>query len=233
MTKMFIGPHQRRISCKMAGMALLVGVWLAGVVIAHAQSPSPDIPVITYRREFKGSVPEFIEIVLRQDGTAKIDVRQLSDAPSPQDIVVSAAYARQIFDLAGQMRNFQGADLDAQRRVAYMGDKTLRWDQGAETHEAKFNYTLDPKANQLQKMFDNLAQEQADLTMLEERLRFDRLGVDQGLNQFEEHLNKGQLPDPERFLAVLDKIAEDTRVIERARQRARSTAARIRVATAK
>jgi hypothetical protein len=38
------------------------------------------------------------------------------------------------------------------------------------------------------------------------------------------------LPEPERFLGVLDRIAEDTRLIEVARQRARSLAARIRIA---
>lgn len=210
------------------GVALLAGMWLAGAAPGQAQSAA-DLPTITYRRVFKGSVPEFVEIVLRQDGAAKVDVRQLSDAPSPSEFVVSAAYGRKIFDLAGQMQNFQGANLDVQRRVAYMGDKTLRWDQGTESHQAQYNYTVDPKANQLQKMFDNLAQEQTDLTMIEERLRFDRLGVDQGLDQFAGHLDSGEVPDPQRFLAVLDKIAEDTRVIERARQRARSMAARIRV----
>ncbi len=37
------------------------------------------------------------------------------------------------------------------------------------------------------------------------------------------------LAGPERFLSVLDRIAADTRLIEMARQRARSLAARIRV----
>ena len=199
---------------------------------AQAPAPAagaPDLPTITYRRVFAGSTPEFIEIAVRQDGAAKADVRQLSESASPQDFMVGPAIRDQLFELARQMRNFQGADLEVKRRVANMGQKTLRWDQGTETYQAQYNYTVDAKAGQLQKMFENLAQEQADLTMLEERLRYDRLGVNQGLDQFEDHLSRGALPEPGRFVAVLDRIAEDTRLIELARQRARSLAARIRV----
>ena len=111
-----------------------------------------------------------------------------------------------------------------------MGRKTFRWDQGGKSYQAEYVYTVDPKASQLQKIFDNLAQEQTDLATLERQLRYDRLGVNQALGQFEEHLNRGVILEPERFLSVLDRIAEDARVLELARQRARSLAARIRVA---
>jgi hypothetical protein len=216
-----------------AASLLALLIFVCSLRAASAQAPaspatSSDQPTITYRRVFEHSTPEFIEIILRQDGTAKADVRQLSDPPSPQEFTVRPAYRDQIFDLAGQLRNFQKIDLEVHKRVANMGKKTLRWDRGAENYQADYNYTVDPKATQLQKMFENLAQEQSDLTLLEERLRFDRLGADQYLGQFEGHLNDGVLPQPERFLPVLDKIAGDTRLFEIARQRARSLAARIR-----
>jgi hypothetical protein len=219
---------------KMAGLALLMGLWLGGPLSARAQAPSQtaaasDLPTITYRRVFQGSDPEFVEITVRQDGAATADVRQLSDPASPQDFAVGPVLRGKIFDLAQQLRHFQGADLEARRRVAFLGKKTFRWDQGAETYQTEYNYTVDPKASQLQKIFENLAEEQADLAMLEQRLRYDRLGVNQALDQFEQDLDSGVLPEPERFLPVLDRIAEDTRLIEMSRQRARSLAARIRV----
>ncbi len=71
---------------------------LASPSLARSQSqaaaPQPDVPAITYRRVFKGSSPEFVEIVVRQDGAAKADVRQLSDPASPQDFQVAAAISR-------------------------------------------------------------------------------------------------------------------------------------------
>ena len=232
MTKMSHRPVVR----KMAGLALLAGLWLGGTATACGQALTQpadatrsDPPTITYRRVFEGSTPEFVEIAVRQDGAAKADVRQLSEAASPEEFAVRPAFRTQIFDLARQLRNFQGADLDVRRRVAYMGQKTFRWDHGAETYQAQYNYTVDPKATQLQKMFENLALEQGDLITLEQRSRYDRLGINQAIDQFEQHLNQGLLPEPERFLTVLDRIAEDTRLIELARKRARSLAARIRV----
>lgn len=234
MTNAFSALAGSRAGSKIAGLILLFGLCLGGTPIAQAQSraqpaAATNFPTITFRRVFQGSTPEFVEIVVRQDGAAKADVRQLSDAPAPQEFMVSPAIRAQIFELAGQMKHFRGADLDIHRRVANMGQKTLRWDNGAENYQTQYNYTADPRAAQLQKVFENLAQEQADLMMLEERVRYDRLGVNQGLDQFEDHLTRGSLPEPERFLAVLDRIAEDTRLIELARQRARSLAARIRV----
>jgi hypothetical protein len=230
-------PDSIPIFCRMAGLALLVCAGPFGTPIVRGQSPSPaparstpaaDLPTITFRRVFKGSSPEFVEIVVREDGAAKADVRQLSDSPSPQEFTVRQEIRAQLFDLARQMKKFQGADLELKRRVANMGQKTLLWENGAETFQAQYNYTVDPKATQLQKVFENLALEQGDLAMLEERVRYDRLGVNQGLDRFEDDLNRGSLAQAERFLPVLDRIAGDTRLIELARQRARTLAARIR-----
>jgi hypothetical protein len=228
--------HGKRIAGRVVAAAIVASVLLFGGAAAsgRAQAQAPPaaasgLPTITFRRVFQGSVPEFVEIVVRQDGAAKADVRQLSDTAEPQEFIVGPEFRDQIFDLARQLKNFKGADLDSHRRVANLGQKTFRWEQGAETYQAQFNYTLDPKAAQLQKMFENLAVEQADLGTLEERLRYDRLGVSQALARFEDHLDQRALPQPERFLPLLDRIGDDTRVMEVARQRARSLAARIRV----
>jgi hypothetical protein len=50
--------------------------------------------------------------------------------------------------------------------------------------------------------------------MLEQRLKYDRLGVNDALRQFENDLGKRALPEPERLLPVLDRIAADSRVVE-------------------
>ncbi len=146
----------------MAGWALLVCVCLGGGATVCAQMPgqpaaASDLATITFRRVFEGSTPEFVEIAVRQDGAAKADVRQLSDTASPQEFTVKAAVSSEIFELAQQLRNFQGADLDAHRRVAYMGRKTFRWEKGGESYQASTTTRLDPKAAQLQKVFESLA----------------------------------------------------------------------------
>jgi hypothetical protein len=126
------------------------------------------------------------------------------------------------------LHNFDGADLDVHRRVADLGQKTLRYENGAEVHETQYNYTTNHSASELQAIFEGLAQQLEDLDLLQDRLKYDRLGVNDALTQFEMHLNQRILPEPERLLPVLDSIAADSRLIDLARQRARTLAGRIR-----
>ena len=95
-------------------------------------------------------------------------------------------------------------------------------------HETQYNYTLNHAATQLAMIFEGLSQQQQDLDLLEQKLKYDRLGVNDALLQFEKDLAQRTLPEPERLLPVLDRIAADTRVVDVARQRARALAERIR-----
>lgn len=183
---------------------------------------------LTYRRVFKGSSPEFIEIKLSQDGPATVDIRQSSEDPDPQPFEVGAPVRQKLFALAAELHNFQDADLDVHRRVADLGQKTLRYEKDGEVHEAQYNYTTNHFAMQLQAIFEGLAQQQEDLDLLQMRLKYDHLGVNDALMQFEMNLNQRILPEPERLLPVLDSIAADSKLVDVARERARALAERIR-----
>src|SRR6185503_16887058 len=150
---------------------------------------------------------------------ASYDIRQLDEDSKPQMFEVGPAVRAKIAQLAGDLHNFQGADLDIHRRIADLGEKTFRYEKGAEVHETKFNYTIDRTANQLLMIFDGLSQQQQDLQNLEQKLKYDRLGVNDALRQFEADLGKRTLPEPERLLPILDRVATDTKVVEVARQR--------------
>ena len=59
-------------------------------------------------------------------------------------------------------------------------------------------------------------------------MKYDRLGVNDALLQFEDALNKSELPEPQRALPLLEQIAQDGRFVEIARQRSRALAERLR-----
>jgi hypothetical protein len=187
---------------------------------------------ITYRRVFKGSSPEFIEIKVSEDGTASYDIRQSSEDADPQPFQVGAPVQARIFALAAELHNFDAVDLDVHRRVADLGQKTLRYEKSGQVHETRFNYTINHSATQLQTIFEGLAQQLEDRDLLQRRLRYDRLGVNDALAQFELHLSQRILPEPERLLPVLDSIASDSKLVDVARQRARALAERIRASQA-
>lgn len=187
---------------------------------------------ITYRRVFKGSSPEFIEIKLSEDGTASYDIRQSSEDADPQPFQVGAPVQARIFALAAELHNFDAVDLDVHRRVADLGQKTLRYEKDGQVHETQFNYTINHSATRLQTIFEGLAQQLEDRDLLQRRLRYDRLGVNDALAQFELHLSQRILPEPERLLPVLDSIASDSKLVDVARERARALAERIRASQA-
>jgi len=184
---------------------------------------------LTFRRVFKSSTPEFIEVSVREDSDdATYEIRQLDDDPGAARFQVSAALRSKMFALAAQLNHFQAQDLDVHRKIANLGEKTFRWEHGAETYEVRFNYTLNSTASQLLLIFEGLARQQELLVLLERRMKYDRLGINDALLQFETDLNRNLLPEPQRALPTLDQIAGDSRFVEIGRQRARALAERIR-----
>ena len=183
----------------------------------------------TYRRVFKSSVPEFIEIRIQENSAAATyEIRQLDEDPGAIPFEIGPALRSKIFQLVSELHYFKGLDLDVHRKIANLGEKTFRWDAGAEASEVKFNYTLNSAATQLLQICEGLARQQELIDLLQRRIRYDRLGVNDALLQFENDFNKSVLPEPERALPLLDQIAGDSRFVEIARQRSRALAERIR-----
>jgi hypothetical protein len=196
-------------------------------VPAVADVPA-DSPNITYRKIFKSSYPEYVEIKVSQNGAATYDIRQLDEASEPVAFEINPPLVQHIFDLAAKLHNFQGVDLDLHRRIANLGEKTFLYTKGGESHEVKFNYTLDESATQLLNIFEGLARQESDLSNLRRVMRYDHLGVNDALVQIETDYNNKVFPEPERLLPALDQVSADDKFIDIARQRARVLASRIR-----
>jgi hypothetical protein len=228
---------QRPSARILAGTSLILfvlGAFSSIVLAAKAAPPanarSAGNAEITYRKIFKTSYPEFVEIKVNQTGSGSYDIRQLDEDANPQPFEIGAPLAERIFSLATKLHNFQGVDLDVHRRLANLGEKTLLYENGAEKHEAKFNYTLDDSASQLENIFEGLARQTSDISDLARTMRYDRLGVNDVLLQIESDVNNKLIPEPERLLPTLDQVAGDEKLIDIARQRARALATRIRSA---
>lgn len=213
---------------RLSGPSALAAILVAGWALLGAAAP-PGGAALSYRRVFKSSSPEFIEIRVQEESDgATYEIRQLDDDSGALPFTVSAALRTKMFALAKELNHFAGLQLDVKRRIANLGEKTFRWERGGEAHEATFNYTLNASANQLMQIFEGLARQQEHLMTLERRMKYDRLGVNDALLQFESDLNRNLLPEPQRVLPALEQIASDSRFVEIARQRARALAERIR-----
>lgn len=195
---------------------------------ALVASAAGDTATVTFRKVFKQSFPEFVEIKVSENGQATYDIRQLDEQANPQPFAVSRPLVEKIFQLAAQLHHFDGPNLDIHRKIANLGEKTFRYEKGSEVHETTFNYTLDASAGQLLDLFEGLGREQIDLTNLERAMRYDRLGVNDAVVRLETDYNNKLIPEPERLLASLDQLAADEKYLDIARQKARTLAGRIR-----
>jgi hypothetical protein len=232
-------PHSRAIISCVAALALVALILLCSAILPAATpvrppllraavAPQPAGATITFRKIFKTSYPEFVEIKVTDAGTGAFDIRQLDEKSSLQPFEVGQPTVQKIFELAGRLHNFQGVDLDVHRRLATLGQKTLRYEKGAEAHEVTFNYTLDQSATELLNIFEGITRQETDLSDLVRAMHYDRLGVNDVLLQIETDYTEKLFPEPERLLPALDQVASDEKFIEIARQRARTLASRIR-----
>lgn len=183
---------------------------------------------ITFRKTFKTSYPEFVEIKVAGDGTGTYDIRDLDEEASPQPLEIGQPLVQRVFALAAKLKNFQGLDIDVHRRIANLGEKTFRYEKDGESHQVTFNYTTDDSATQLLNIFEGITRQQLDLSNLQRVMRYDRLGVNDVLAQIETDYNSKLLPEPERLLPALDQLADGDKYLDIARNRARVLAGKIR-----
>jgi hypothetical protein len=191
-----------------------------------SKAPAGDAS-ITFRKVFKSSYPEFVEIKISESGSGTFDIRQLDEDANPQAFQITADTAHKAFDLAAKLHDFDGLDLEVHHRIANLGQKTFHYEKGSEVHEVTFNYTLDPNANALLSLFEGLSREEMELSDLQRTMRYDHLGVNDVLIQIESDYNAKLLPEPERFLPIFNQLADDQKFINIARDRARDLANRI------
>ncbi|HWZ99819.1 MAG TPA: hypothetical protein VN025_18825 [Candidatus Dormibacteraeota bacterium] len=204
-----------------------LGTFFVGASSLTFAAPAPA--KLTFRRVFPASTPEFIEITVLEDSdAASYEIRQLDEEAGASPFVVSATLRTKMFAYATELHHFQGLDLDVHRKIANLGEKTFRWEQSGQKFETKFNYTLNSPATQLLQIFEGLARQQEHFVLLSRRMKYDRLGINDALLQFETDLNRGLLPEPSRLVPLLDQISNDSKFVEIARQRARNLADRIR-----
>jgi len=208
----------------------LAAVFLASAPGILAQTTPSSGATITFRKVFKSSYPEFVEIKVAEDGACTADIRQLSDDPSPQPFQLNHAVVRRIFDLAGDLHDFNGVDLEVHRRIADLGEKTLIYQDGSQVFQTSFNYSTNPSAAQILDLFENLTREQIDISDLQRTMRYDKLGIYDVIQRVQQDYDQKAIPDPAELLPALDQLAADNTLLDIARERARTLAGRIRTA---
>ena len=201
-----------------------------GLLVAIAgMAAAADVPRISYTKIFPGSDPAYMATTIDRNGA--VTYRETKDE-EPEMFQMEADAVKAIFDLAEKLDHFK-KPLESGLKVAKTGDKTFRWENGAETNEAKFNYSLDENAKTLQDWFERVSESERALMLLRRNIRFDKLGVNDAVLRVDAAWSQKRLVGREQFLPLLDRVAKNETFINLARERAARLATTMRADSAK
>jgi hypothetical protein len=200
----------------------------AGLLVGMAAFAA-DGPRLIYTKSFPGSTPAYVSITVERSGT--VSYKEAAD-DDPEKFQLEQSATEAIFDLAEKLDHFKHP-LESGLKVANMGAKTFRWENGDEKSECKFNYSLDENAKMLHDWFERITETERLLVEFRRAIRHDKLGVHQTLINIQATWERKRLTGAEQFLPLLDRVAGNEIYLHMARERAAQLSEAIRAAKPK
>jgi hypothetical protein len=178
-----------------------------------------------FSKSFPGSSPAYVAISVDQSGAG--DYKEAADDDNPLKFQLSASDTAEMFGLADKLDRFK-RPLESPLKVAQMGMKTFRFEEGGKSTEVKFNFSEDLDARLLTDWFERISETGQNYYALERAVKYDKLGVNQALLQFNIAMDKKRVVSPQLFLPMLDRVAKNASYLNMARTRAANLADSIR-----
>ncbi len=196
-------------------------------VVALAVLPllASDLPRLVYSKSFPGSVPAFVELSIERNGGTQY--KEALDDDQPLKFQLADADTAEIFGLVEKLGRFTHP-LESPVKVAFMGMKTYRFENGAEKNEVKYNFSEDLDARLLQDWFERIVETEQCLISLERAAKYDKLGVNKSLLLLQTSFERKRLVAPQQLLPLLDRIAKNETYMHMSRERAAGLADAIR-----
>jgi len=198
---------------------------LLAFALTAAAAMAQSGPRVVYSKSFPGSTPPFVSITVERSGQASYN--ETKDPDNAETLRLEADTVGAIFDLADKLDHFK-RPLESGLKVANMGEKTYRWENGGEVHETKFNFAQDESARSLQDWFERITESERVYLELNRVLKHDRLGVNNAVLQIQTLWDQKRLVGTPQLLPLLDRVAKNEALINMARDRASNIAGAIR-----
>jgi hypothetical protein len=197
------------------------------IIIVSCAALSADDPSLFFSKSFPGSTPAYVAITVDKSGAG--EYKESPDDDKPLKLQLSASDTSEMFALADKLDRFK-RPLESPLKVAQMGMKTFRFQDGANKTEVKFNFSEDADARALADWFERISETGQNYYALERAVKYDKLGVNQALLQFSIAMDKKRVVAPQLFLPMLDRVAKNATYLNMARSRAANLAESIRAA---
>jgi hypothetical protein len=184
-----------------------------------------DGPRLFYSRTFPGSTPAYFDLTVESNGDTVY--REAVDDELPDRFHLSEAEVKEVFGLADKLDHFKHP-LESPLKVAFMGSKVFRYEQGSEKNEVKYNYTEDVNGQALQDWFERMAESAQHRDNLERTAKYDHLGVMHAMELLASAYERKRLVAVDQFLPILDRVAKNETYMHQARALAAEVAEAIR-----
>jgi hypothetical protein len=205
---------------------------LLSVLLGTAISPQASFTRFTYCREMPRGVYEKQCVTLTPEGTGQSQMKRRGSNQVDSPLTLSPSGREKMLAIIAATNNLENAkDYETKRKVADLGRKRLTLEMPSGTREADFNYSDFKEVNALAVFFDGLLNQQTFVFDLENAVRYERLSVPERLDQLDKEIAGGRVGDPAALAPLLERIVQDDRIMNYARENAQRM--RGRVLTAK
>ncbi len=200
-------------------------MWRVMLMLCAGSLWAADAPHLFYSKSFPGSVPAYAQLTIERSGA--VEYKESAEDDFSLKFKLTAEEVDTVFGLADKLEHFKNP-LESGLKVAFMGKKTFRWENGAEKSEQQFNYSADVSAQQLLDWFERMSESAQAKLELEKSAKYDRLGLDKTPRQLLGSMERKRLVGLEQYLPLLDRIANNESYMHTARAKAAEMAEAIR-----
>jgi hypothetical protein len=184
-----------------------------------------NAPRFFYSKAFPGSTPAYVQVTLEKNGEAVY--REAPDDDLPLTFKLTDAETAEVYSLVEKLDDFKHP-VESGLKVAFMGTKTFRLENGAAKSEVQFNYSEDPNAKLLWEWCERLTESAQHRIALDRAAKYDKLGVLKALNLLGSAIERKRVVGLEQYLPTLDRIIKNESYMHTARSRASEIAEFIR-----
>jgi hypothetical protein len=211
-------------------LVLLSTLVMSSFALSQADQPQPDrpnSPQVAFELTWRGANPQWFQIAIDSTGRGSYQSQphtEPNETPGDPYILkfeASEKLRKEVFDDAKAL-NYFNMDLKyaGKTNIANTGDKILSYMAEGKTTKASYNYSSNPKAQELTKLFQQMSNTFELGRQLDYALRFDKLGVDQKLKQLESLERDRAAPGLPVLVPILERVLNEPTTMNISRQRA-------------
>ena len=208
-------------------MALALAALISQGQAAPPQKPdqASASPSITFERFWQDFTPQSVTITVSANGAAKYSSRDPGKNGDEADeyqteFTMSPARLEKLFRYAKEADYFQGDFTFKKHVVASTGKKTLTYVDASRRFNTTYDYSEHKAIQEITSIFMGVSNTIEHGRKLQFLRRFDKLGLEAELKVMEDAAESHSLVEMQLIAPTLESIAEDSAILNIARQRA-------------